>query len=273
MPAPDAYSSEQLSKRIGTPRAPIIVDVRDAADHLADPRLLPGAEWLGDGDAVAHLRGRNGGPVAVVCQGGLKRAQGIAALLRAEGVAAQYLEGGFEGWRAAGLPLLDPAELPARDATGRTRWVTRNRPKIDRIACAWLIRRFADPRAVFLFVAASEVRAVAALTGAAPFDVDGVRFTHQGDLCSFDAMIADFGLSSPALEAVARIVRGADTARPDLAPEAAGLLAIALGMSRLYSDDLEQMEAGLGVYDALYRWARDAQGETHDWPAGQGRVV
>ncbi|MCW1404376.1 chromate resistance protein [Novosphingobium sp. MW5] len=186
-------------------------------------------------------------------------------MLRAEGIAAQYLDGGFLGWAGAGLPLVDPACLPAPDAQGRTRWVTRNRPKIDRIACPWLIRRFIDPRAVFLFVGASEVQAVADLTGAVPFDIEGVRVSHRGDGCSFDAMIEDFGLAVPALDTLARIIRGADTARPDLAPEAAGLLAVSLGLSRMHTDDLAQLDAAMVVYDALYRWARDAQDEVHTW--------
>ncbi len=265
MPAPDAYAPEQVMKLVGTPRAPLILDVRDDGDVAADPRCLPGATMLGDGDPVAALAGAPVQAVAVVCQRGAKRAQAAAALLRAEGHGAQYIEGGFAGWRAAGLPLIDPALLPARDARGRTLWVTRNRPKIDRIACPWLIRRFLDPRALILFVAAAEVEAVAALTGAAPFDIEGVRFSHRGDLCSFDAMIADFGLAIPALDLLARVVRGADTARPDLAPEAAGLLAISLGLSRMHSDDLAQLDAGMVVYDALFRWARDAQDEVHDW--------
>ncbi|WP_417628898.1 chromate resistance protein ChrB domain-containing protein [Pararhodobacter aggregans] len=262
MPAPDAYTQDQLAKLLGTPRAPVILDVRDAGDAGADLRCLPGAVMLGDAPAPAWAKA---GPVAVVCQQGRKRAQGVAALLRAEGVAAQYLDGGFEGWRAAGLPLISPAALPPRDAEGRTRWVTRNRPKIDRIACPWLIRRFLDPRAVFLFVAAPEVEAVAALTGAAPFDIEGARFSHRGELCSFDALLDAFGLALPALDTLATVVRGADTARPDLAPEAAGLLAVSLGLSRMFQDDLAQLDAGLLVYDALYRWARDARGENHDW--------
>jgi len=270
MPAPDAYSIDQLNKLIGTGRCPLILDVRDAEDFAADPRVVPGAEWLGDDDPIAIARARGLQPIAVMCQKGQKRAQGKAALLRAEGFAAQYVEGGFLGWKAADQPVIDPVNLPKRDAQGRTVWVTRNRPKIDRIACPWLIRRFLDPRAVFLFVGASEVQAVADLTGAAPFDIEGVSLSHRGEFCSFDAMLEVFGLGLPALNSIAQIVRGADTARPDLAPEAAGLLAISLGLSRMHSDDLEQLEAALPVYDALYRWARDAQNEAHDWPAGKG---
>jgi hypothetical protein len=163
--------------------------------------------------------------------------------------------------------------VPARDAAGRTLWVTRARPKIDRIACPWLIRRFADPRAVFLFVAPSEVVAVADRFGATPFDVEGVFWSHRGPLCTFDVMVEEFGLGSPALDRLAAIVRGADTARPDLAPEAAGLLAASLGFSRLHDDDLVQLEAATPLYDALYLWARDGSAETHNWPAVQRMAV
>lgn len=147
-----------------------------------------------------------------------------------------------------------------------TRWVTRERPKIDRIACPWLIRRFIDPEAVILFVAAGQVEAVAKGLDAAPFDIDGVHWSHRGERCTFDTMIEELGLSSPALDRLATIVRGADTARLDLAPQAAGLLAVSLGLSRLFDDDLAQLAAGLTLYDALYLWCRDAAHETHNWP-------
>jgi hypothetical protein len=132
-----------------------------------------------------------------------------------------------------------------------------------------LIRRFVDPKAVFLFVAPSEVMAVADRFGATPFDVEGVFWTHRGELCTFDTMLAEFGLHEQPLQRLAAIVRGADTARSDLAPEAAGLLAISLGYSRMFKDDLAQLDAAMAVYDALYRWARDAADETHNWPAPQ----
>jgi hypothetical protein len=150
-------------------------------------------------------------------------------------------------------------------------WVTRSRPKIDRIACPWLIRRFVDPRAVFLFVAPPEVATVAERFGATPFDIEGVPFSHRGNLCTFNVMLTEFALSTPALERLATIVRGADTGRPDLAPEVPGLLAASLGLSRMFGDDLEQLEAGLLLYDAFYRWSRDATDETHNWPAPSGK--
>jgi hypothetical protein len=164
--------------------------------------------------------------------------------------------------------MVDQAAVPPRDGAGRTLWVTRARPKVDRIACPWLIRRFVDPAAQFLFVPAPEVAGVAVRMGATPFDVegDGVRWTHRGELCTFDVMVEGFALGGiEALAHLATIVRGADTAHPDLVPEAAGLLAISLGLSRMFSDDLAQLDAGMPIYDALYRWCRDATGETHDW--------
>src|SRR5690606_5005922 len=205
-----------------------------------------------------------GQPAIVLCQAGHQRAQGAAAWLRAEGCPSEYLEGGFEEWRAAGLPLIDPGKLPIRDAQGRTVWVTRSRPKIDRIVCPWLIRRFIDPRAVFLFVAPAEVTRVAERHNAIPFDIEDVFWSHRDELCTFDVMIAEFDLTIPSLDRLAIIVRGADTARLDIAPEAAGLLAASLGLSRMYADDLEQLEAGMLLYDAFYRWARDASEETHN---------
>jgi hypothetical protein len=143
------------------------------------------------------------------------------------------------------------------------------RPKIDRIACPWLIRRFVDPRAVFLFVPPSEVQAVAERFEATPFDIEGeeIFWSHRGELCTFDVMIQEFGLTTEPLQRLALIVRGADTARLDLAPEASGLLAASLGLSRMFTDDLAQLEAGLLLYDAFYRWCRDATGETHNWPS------
>jgi hypothetical protein len=145
-----------------------------------------------------------------------------------------------------------------------SRWVTRERPKIDRIACPWLIRRVIDPHADFLYVAAGEVLAVAERERAVPYDVPGVRFSHRGERCSFDAFIEDFGLADDALAALGVIVRGADTARLDLAPQAPGLLAVSLGLSALYREDLAMLEHGMIVYDALYAWCSEARGETHD---------
>ena len=145
------------------------------------------------------------------------------------------------------------------------RWITRERPKIDRIACPWLIKRFIDPAAEFVFVPPTQVVAQAHELGAIPFDVEGVELSHEGPLCSFDAFLKKYALTDPALGELAVIVRGADTARFDLAPQAAGLLAISLGLSHNFPDDHEQLERGFVIYDALLAWARHARQETHTW--------
>lgn len=145
------------------------------------------------------------------------------------------------------------------------KWVTRERPKIDHIACPWLIARFIDKDPVFLFVSPAEVLRVAQETGAIPYDVPGVELSHVGELCSFDAFLQRYKLSDPALQTLAVIVRGADTARLDLVPQAAGLLAISLGLSRIFNDDHKMLKHGLVVYDALYAWCHELRGETHNW--------
>jgi hypothetical protein len=146
------------------------------------------------------------------------------------------------------------------------KWITRERPKIDRIACPWLVARFIDRAPEFLFVPSGEVMARAKSDDAIPYDVPGVELTHVGGLCSFDAFLAKYRLRDPALDRLAAIVRGADTGHPELAPEAPGLLALSLGLSRVYKDDHELLGHGMVMYDGLYAWCRDAQGETHGWP-------
>lgn len=270
MPAPQYISVEKLSRLVGRPDAPSIIDVCTEEDFAAMPRLIPGAvrrPWA-EASTWAGTLAATDRPIVVVCQKGLKLSQGVAAWLRHARFSADVLEGGVQAWAAAGLSMVPAAKIPPRDAQGRTVWVTRQRPKIDRVACPWLIRRFVDPQAVFLFVAPSEVLDVADRFGATPFDVDheNVHWSHRGERCTFDLMIEEFGLETEPLKRLATIVRGADTGRPELAPESAGLLAASLGLSRMYADDLAQLEAGLALYDAFYRWCRDAVDEGHDWP-------
>ena len=270
MSSPNVITPEKLARLIGRPDCPSLIDVCTEEDFACDPRLVPGAvrrshrdvaEW-----APEFAAGRS---AVVICQKGLKLSQGVAAWLRHAGVPADSLEGGALGWAAAGLPMVPVDKLPPRDAKGRTVWVTRSRPKVDRIACPWLIRRFVDPNAVFLFVLPAEVMGVAERFSATPFDIEGegVFWSHRGERCTFDVMVEEFGLATAPLSRLATIVRGADTARMDLAPEAAGLLAASLGLSRMYADDIEQLAAGMTLYDAFYRWCRDATDETHNWPA------
>jgi len=262
-------SPDKLARLIGTPKCPMLIDVCTDEDFACDPRLIPGAmrrPFATVSDWAHEFMGRS---VVVICHKGLKLSHGTAAWLRHEGISADVLEGGVAGWSEAGLPMVPAATIPPRDAQGRTVWVTRSRPKIDRIACPWLIRRFVDPGAVFLFVPSSEVQGVSERFGATPFDIEGegIFWSHRGELCTFDVMVEEFGLATKPLKHLAAIVRGADTARLDLAPEAPGLLAASLGLSRMYMDDLAQLEAGLLLYDAFYRWCRDATDETHNWPS------
>ena len=146
------------------------------------------------------------------------------------------------------------------------KWVTRERPKIDRIACPWLIARFIDKTPEFLFVPTEQVLAVAHEAGTVPYDIPGAEMSHEGEFCSFDTFLKKYHLTDPALQQLAVIVRGADTSRLDLAPQAPGLLALSLGLSRVYADDHEMLRHGMVMYDALYAWCRDCQKEKHGWP-------
>jgi rhodanese-related sulfurtransferase len=272
MAATTSISHDKLVRLVGTPNCPAIIDVRTDEDAEAFPFLIPSAarrKFAYVEGWAAELVGRS---AVIACREGGGISAGVAAWLRAAGVEAETLEGGVEAWSQAGHPLVPEAALPPRDELGRTLWVSRARPKVDRIACPWLIRRFVDRDATFLFVPPADIEKVVERFGATPFDVDGVHFSHRGELCSFDVMVELFGLTGFAgLDRLAVIVRGADTARPELAPQSAGLLAASLGLSRMYADDHAQLEAGMGLYDAFYRWSRDAVDETHDWVSHQPR--
>jgi rhodanese-related sulfurtransferase len=273
MSAINSISPDKLGRLIGTPACPILIDVRTDVDFAVAPKLIPTAIRRNHLEVSEWAPLYMGKSVIAICTHGKKTSEGVAAWLRIAGSSANILDGGMEAWTAAKLPLVPVAKIPPRDAQGRTVWVTRARPKIDRIACPWLIRRFVDPSAVFLFVTASEVASVAEQFKAVPFDIEGVHWGHRGEFCTFDIMIEEFGLATEPLDRLATIVRGADTARLDLAPQAPGLMAAALGLSRMYSDDLEQLEAGMLLFDAFYRWCRDATDETHNWPSHTAKKV
>lgn len=269
MPVPDAITISQLSRLVGTPDCPLVVDVQTDEDVAADPRFLPTSVRRDHRTVASWADEYAGRSVVVADRRGGELAQGTAAWLRHAGARAEFLEGGFEGWIEARGVVVSPARVPARDALGRSLWVTRVRPKIDRVACPWLIRRFVDRDAVFLFVASSEVLEVAERFGATPFDLEDVFWSHRGNACTFDTMIEELGLRSEALARLAVIVRAADTAHLELAPQAAGLLAASLGLSRMYRDDLAQLDASMSLYDALYRWCRDATKEEHNSKPGE----
>jgi rhodanese-related sulfurtransferase len=264
-------SVQKLSKLIGTPECPLIVDVRIDEDFEDDPELIPTAFRHPHNDILSIVETTCNRNVIIYCQKGLKLSQGAAAILRNQGVNVETLEGGQIAWRDANLPMVSTSQIPALESNKKTVWVTRHRPKIDRVACPWFIKRFVDPNAQFLFVSPSQVLNVAEKFDAIPFDVEGVFWSHRGDKCTFDTMLNEFNIHTEALDRLAKIIRCADTNSNNLAPEAAGLLAVSLGLSRMFRDDLKQLDAAMLLYDALFRWARDATDEKHDWPVTAGK--
>ena len=261
------YSVSTLLAQFASPHTPLVIDVRRKPALDADTHLMAGAIWrdpFSVGDWAKFMpRHRR---VVVYCVHGHEISKNAAEALRGAGVDAQYLDGGIEAWRAAGGVVCKKSSTPTIPSASNAPsvWVTRERPKIDRIACPWLIRRFIDPLAEFIYVPANEVLAYAAAHQATAYDVPGVTFTHRGDACSFDALIADFDLHDNALAKLATIVRGADTGKPELTPESPGLLAISLGLSQLYPNDHDMLAHGLTVYDALYAWLAKGSGEKHN---------
>jgi rhodanese-related sulfurtransferase len=244
-----------LRQALQSPRPPVVVDVRRNERFYEAPDFIAGALRC-DPLRIGTFRKRlpRAADLVVYCVHGHEVSQEAAKAL-----GARYLEGGIEAWREAGGGFLGK---PTKSATA---WVTRERPKIDRIACPWLVRRFVDPDARFLYVPAADVKRVAAETAALPYDIPDVAFSHVGEHCSFDAFLQAFKLGDPALDALALIVRGADTARLELAPPCAGLAAISLGLSLEFRDDLEMLEHGMVMYDALYAWCRAGRDEVHAW--------
>lgn len=265
-----SISPQELWLLVASPRAPQTIDVRRRAVRDSAPGLLPGTQWRDPDDISGWLTSLDRTqPVVVACKAGHELSQSAVAQLREQGFAARVLAGGYAAWAEAGLPLVDRAQHDRLLSNGPSLWVTRRRPKIDRIACPWLIRRFLDPQARFLYVDPADVPGVARETKAIPFDIEGIEISHDGPRCSFDTLLKIFGLEpEPALARLAIIVRGADTARHDIAPEAAGLHAMSLGLSALAGDDDHAMLAhGMMLYDALFAWIRFASEERHNWPA------
>jgi rhodanese-related sulfurtransferase len=256
---PPSISPTDLYARLGTASAPILVDVRPAIPTATD-RLIASAFYRPPQDVKRWSELVLGGPVVVYCRDGHEVSQGVAATLQRVGIETSYLDGGFDGWTRS--------ELPTRRNIGATpgKWITRERPKIDRIACPWLIQRFIDRTAEFIYVPENQVLAAAEEMGATPYDIKGVEFTHEGERCSFDTILRIYDIRDPALDMLADIVRGADTSRHDLTPQCGGLFAISLGLSANFPDDHEMLKHGMVMYDALYTWCCSLQGETHNWP-------
>lgn len=257
-----SISPDALYARLGSEAAPIIIDVRRDADFAGADTLVADA-FHRSPDHVEQWQTAlpSGRQIVTYCIHGREVSQGVAAALRLMGVEANFLEGGIADWIEQGLPT--------RRNIGATlgKWVTREHPKIDRIACPWLIRRFIDPNAEFIYVPKEQVLAVARQTGGIPYDIDDVEFTHEGERCSFDTILRIYDIKDPALDHLATIVRGADTSRHDLSPQCGSLLAISLGLSANFTDGHEMLKHGMVMYHALYTWCRSLQAETHNWPA------
>jgi len=282
---PLSISPQELAARMGRADAPLLLDVRREDKFLESRHMLAGALHCAPEDlaafAVSQLPSQGQREVVVYCAYGHDLSADAVATLRAAGWNARMLAGGIEGgedgvdtpqdiaqWRAQRpLTVLRRPDWGVGGASSAraSRWITRERPKIDRIACPWLIRRFIDTRAEFFYVPTAKVFDEAERLGAVAYDIPGAPVSHEGELCSFDTLLRAFELSDPALETLARVVRGADTDRLELAPQCAGLLALSLGLSRLHEDDHAMLQAALPLYDALYAWCQGAQAETHSW--------
>jgi rhodanese-related sulfurtransferase len=249
-----SISPDDLAGLIGTAAAPIVVDVRSTVDLAVVDRLIPGSIHQLQSDVEQLCRRLPAQRPIVVCDlSGSHASRTVVEALRRRDVDARYLADGFAGWRERGLPTRRHIGTPL------DRWVTREHPKIDRIACPWLISRFVHPLGEFIYVPPNDVLAVAKEKGAIPYDIKGVDFGHVGDRCSFDAIMRILDIKDPALDHLATIVRGADTSRPDLAPQCEGLLAISYGLSANFPDDHEMLKHGMVIYDALYSWCRNRQ--------------
>ena len=255
-----SISPKQLQDDCKSAQPPMVIDVRREPAFLKAPDMLSGALrrdpenieiWADELPSAAS--------VVVYCVHGHEVSQNAARALTERGFQVRFVEGGLEAFRSAG------GEFMRKPAGAATRWVTRERPKVDRIACPWLIKRFVDKHAEFLYVPTATVKSVAVEREAIPYDIPDVAFTHDGELCSFDAFLKTYRLTDPALAQLADIVRGADTGHPELAPQAAGLVALSLGLSRLFADDHEMLRHGMVMYDALYLWCKVGRDELHTW--------
>jgi rhodanese-related sulfurtransferase len=256
-------SARSVYEQLGLHRAPTLIDVRSAKEIERVPRMIPGAMHVESHSIEPWLRKRQHQTITLYSNS--KHDIGsLASAISNEGVRVCVLEGGLDAWIDSELPTIRVRQ--ELGVPGRSQWVTRERPKIDRIACPWLVRRFIDPLATFHYVPAQRVRTDADVLGAQPYDIPDVTFSHRGPRCSFDAFLDEFELHDPILDELARIVRAADTATLEQSREAPGLLAISLGLSASIADDQLLLEEAMLIYDALYAWCKTARDEPHSWP-------
>lgn len=263
MPEPNVIYPKELNKLIGTSDVSAIVDICVETDFADDPYLIPGS-WRHPFNDVDGLAKKLHGKCAIiVCQKGKKLSQGVAALLTARGVNARFLAGGMHAWRDAAETM----RIPFKALPRHSLWVTHDGPGVDAIACAWLIRRFVDHKAEFIFVAPEVCQDVADKFHAASIDISD---THTFDISAesgFDRMLGVFGLSSNALNRMAQVVRGTVSKHEPQHSVADGLLALSVGVSHQYQDDQMRLSVGLVLFDALYAWARDGYEKGRDWPS------
>ena len=252
-----SISAERLIDTIGTPRAPILYDTRRTKTFDKAERVIACAKWR-DRQSVDEWYADipDGADIVVYCVHGHQLSQSTAGHLRAKGINARFLTGGIDAYEAAGGITIAKSEQLPQTYAKPTRWVTRERPKVDRIACPWFIRRFVDPEAEILYVEADWVTGTAAELDAIPIDIPDTEYGHHGEACTFDAFLNRFGVFDDGLTRLAQIVRAADTNRFGDAPEAAGLRALSLGLSDADQDDHAVLEKGMVLYDALYSWCR-----------------
>jgi rhodanese-related sulfurtransferase len=266
-----SISPASLYAQLGLCDSPAVVDVRSEAAFASEPRLIPGSLRAAASEVgrwsktLPRIR-----EIVVYGCNEYDEATPVADSLTALGHPTFVLEGGLAAWLRAGYATTKAR--PELKSPGASRWITRERPKIDRLACPWLVRRFIDPDAAFFYTAAHQVRSEAGTLQAEPYDIADVTFSHRGPRCSFDAFLDEFDLHDPALEQLADIVRAADTGELGRSREAPGLLAISLGLSANIPDDIVLLEQAMPLYDALYAWCKKARSETHSWPQTSPRA-
>jgi rhodanese-related sulfurtransferase len=258
-------SAYTVFAELGLPDSAVLLDVRNDTELGKQPRLIPGAlRALADQVGQWSRTLPRTRPVVAYCVGGGNTSAAVADSLTTMGFPATALEGGMDAWIRSEFPTV--RARPELNVPGGSKWITRERPKIDRLACPWLVRRFIDPRAAFFYTPAHQVRSESQALRAEPYDIADVTFSHRGSRCSFDAFLDEFDLHDAALDRLADIVRAADTGELARSREAPGLLAISLGLSANITDDVVLLQHAMPLYDALYAWCKKAHDETHSWP-------
>ena len=256
MPAPNSISIEELSREIGTRNAPVVIDVCIDEDYELDPRLIPTAIRRSHKDIRSWAENFHAQELVVICQKGLKLSMGAAAFLRSESINARYLIGGNHAWRDAGLPLI-PAKQFSLDHTQPSLWVTRSDGDTDAMTCAWLIRRFVDRKAKFLFVETEQVEAVAEKYDAIPFAIPDVFWSAEGGNSAFDKMLGEFDLETKPLQQLAKLAEMPDQEGCSDLMQINGLCVALAGSRQVFDEEIARLDASLLIFDSFYMWLRN----------------